>query len=331
VLGICVSLHYAGYGRLTGISGLLENAISKVPENWQVSFLCGLYAIGFLYIQFSNEKVLVIQALPTYILIIAGLCVGFGTRMGCGCTSGHGISGLARLSKRGFVGVCSFMATGVLAANVAYFSKFPEPDLQDPFWFVSNKYGGWVLFAISTLVALRELSHENLHSWVFGGLFGLGLSISGMVNNKIVLAFLIFNKNWDPALMFVLAFAVGVFAVTYWARDYMKSKPFYADAHKLPVKTEIDRELVIGELFFGIGWGLAGLCPGPMVAVLSVPAVGTFFLPSVWAGMQLNTLAKDYGVFKTVAGSNDAAVVATSTNNVALVAGEGEKDDASAA
>ena len=152
-----------------------------------------------------------------------------------------------------------------------------------------------------------------------------------MVNNKIVISFLIFNKYWNPALMFVLGFSVIVFGITFWLRDYYKSKPWYADGHKLPVKTEIDRDLVIGELFFGIGWGLAGLCPGPMVAVLSVPAVGAIFLPSVWAGMQLNTLYKDTGVCKTVVGSNDNAVeaVATGTDNIntALV----KEDDASAA
>jgi len=224
------------------------------------------------------------------------------------------------------------MATAFITANAVYFNSFPVSDITDPFWFVSNKYGGWVLFAISTLVALREWSLMNLHSWIFGGLFGLGLSISGMVNNKTVISFLIFNKYWNPALMFVLCFAVGVFAVTYWTRDYMKSKPLYADANKLPTKTEIDRELVIGELLFGVGWGLAGLCPGPMVAVLSVPAVGTFFLPAVWAGMQLNSLAKDYGLLNAVLGAKkDAAVeIATGTDSVgaALV---GDKDNVSVA
>ena len=216
VLGICTSLHYMGYGKLTGISGMVENVISPKSENIQVVFLCGCYAVGFLYI-LASGKPLETLPMPSYILIIAGFCVGFGSRLGCGCTSGHGICGLARISKRSIIGVAAFMTTGVLTANLVYgpVAGGPETDLNSN-WFVSNNYGGAVLLVVSFLVAMREFTLESLHYWVFGGLFGLGLSISGMVNNHIVIAFLNFNKDWDPALMFVLCFAVGVFGVTYW-------------------------------------------------------------------------------------------------------------------
>jgi uncharacterized membrane protein YedE/YeeE len=96
----------------------------------------GAVAVGFIYIQLSKEKELAIQPLPTWILILAGLCVGFGTRVGCGCTSGHGISGMSRLSKRSFVGVGAFMTTAVITANAAYYKSFPKPDLTDPTWCV---------------------------------------------------------------------------------------------------------------------------------------------------------------------------------------------------
>lgn len=67
----------------------------------------------------------------------------------------------------------------------------------------------------------------------------------------------------------------------------------FATVFKLPSKTDLDWPLVLGELIFGVGWGLAGLCPGPVVAVLSVPAVGTIFLPSLWLGMKTVALLND--------------------------------------
>jgi uncharacterized membrane protein YedE/YeeE len=300
IIGICSSLHYVTYGRLTGISGILETVFNSTGESkdyWQVPFVCGIYAAAFLFIQFaegegSKNGTLDTLPIPSWIYIIGGFLVGFGTRIGSGCTSGHGVCGLSRLSKRSFVGVGSFMVTAVITANLLYGEGGPAVDLS-PDWYSCNKVGGWVLFSISIVAAFRQFTRDVFLHWVFGGIFGVGLSLSGMINNKIVIAFLNFNKDWNPVLMFVLTFAVSTFGITYWLRERWNSKPLYAANHSLPKKTDIDWPLIIGELLFGVGWGLTGLCPGPAISVLSVPAIGTIFLPSIWLGMKATTFVNE--------------------------------------
>ena len=101
-----------------------------------------------------------------------------------------------------------------------------------------------------------------------GALFGAGLTLAGMVNPMKVLNFLDVAGHWDPSLALVMGGGLMVTLITFrWvlARD----KPFFADRFNLPANTSIDRRLIVGSLFFGIGWGLAGYCPGPAVAALS--------------------------------------------------------------
>ena len=222
--------------------------------------------------------------------IVGGICVGFGTRMGCGCTSGHGLSGLARFSPRSFVAVGSFFVPAVVVANLVHGLSGDniEGDISNKEWYQTSTAGGATLLALSLIPPLRDISLETVHVWVFGALFGVGLSLSGMTNNAVVISFLNFDKMWNPALMFVLAFGSGTFCLVYWLREYRgDTKPLYADKNSLPVKKDIDAKLVIGAVIFGIGWGLAGLCPGPVIGVLSVPAVGTIYVPSLVFGMKL--------------------------------------------
>jgi uncharacterized protein len=304
ILGITVSLLYMFYGRLTGISGMVEKVIKVNKEKvyqWELSYLCGIYAASYIYIQCTKEQVLQTLPLPTWVYIVGGLCVGFGTRMGCGCTSGHGLSGLARLSPRSFVAVGSFFVPAVIVANLVHGVADLEVtgDITNKEWYQSSTTGGATLLALSLIAPLRDISLQTVHVWFFGALFGIGLSLSGMTNNAVVISFLNFDKMWNPALMFVLAFGSGTFSLTYWIREYRGStKPLYGEQNHLPTKTAIDLKLVVGSVFFGIGWGLAGLCPGPVVAVLSVPAIGTIYVPSLIAGMKITEYisALDYPV-----------------------------------
>jgi uncharacterized protein len=291
ILGVTVSLLWIFYGRLTGISGMFEKVIKVNKEKtyqWQLHYLSGLYGASYVYIQCSKTQILQTTPLPSWLYVLGGLCVGFGTRLGCGCTSGHGLSGLSRFSVRSFAAVCSFFVPAVLVANLVHGSGDTlEGDFNDPAWYQSNTISGATLMALSLIPTLRDFSPETIHVYIFGALFGIGLSLSGMVNNTVVLSFLNFNKFWNPALMFVLAFGSGTFAVTYWLREHWKSKPLYADENSLPAKKEVDMKLIAGGILFGIGWGLCGLCPGPAIAAMSVPAVGTIFIPSVVVGMKV--------------------------------------------
>lgn len=102
---------------------------------------------------------------------------------------------------------------------------------------------------------------------VSGLLFGLGLAISGMANPAKVLAFLDVAGSWDPTLALVM---LGALAVTMPASHFVlkRRQPWLALAFALPTRTDLDARLLFGAALFGIGWGLAGLCPGPAVIAL---------------------------------------------------------------
>lgn len=118
-----------------------------------------------------------------------------------------------------------------------------------------------------------------------GVLFGLGLAISGLLNPAKAKAFLDITGAWDPSLIFVLGAGVVVAFVGYRIA-FAINKPLFDDQLHLPTKTRIDRPLILGSAIFGVGWGLAGFCPGPEIAFLSlglVPAV--IFVVAMFIGM----------------------------------------------
>lgn len=100
-----------------------------------------------------------------------------------------------------------------------------------------------------------------------GTLFGLGLAISEMVNPAKVLAFLDVTGNWDPTLAFVMLGALVV-ATPAFHFSYKRGHPWFAASFPPPAKTDVQRPLVLGAALFGIGWGLAGLCPGPALTAV---------------------------------------------------------------
>ena len=102
---------------------------------------------------------------------------------------------------------------------------------------------------------------------IIGAIFGTSLAISGMLNPSKVVGFLDIFGDWDPSLAFVMGGGVLVNAIGH--RFVMKRKaPVQCATFSMPTSTNIDKPLVIGSAIFGVGWGLAGLCPGPVVASL---------------------------------------------------------------
>ncbi len=105
-------------GRIAGISGITFNAITKpVAQSWSVMFLLGLLLGTALYHLASGAPIPVLDV-PVPLLLAGGLLVGLGTKLGSGCTSGHGICGLARLSGRSLVAVVVFMASAMITVFV---------------------------------------------------------------------------------------------------------------------------------------------------------------------------------------------------------------------
>ena len=108
---------------------------------------------------------------------------------------------------------------------------------------------------------------RKLMAFLAGLIFGIGLLAAGMANPAKVLAFLDLGGAWDPSLALVMAAAIGVAFLPFsWARTQRAS--VLGAPMQLPGKRELDRRLIGGSLLFGIGWGIAGICPGPAVAIL---------------------------------------------------------------
>lgn len=120
-----------------------------------------------------------------------------------------------------------------------------------------------------------------------GGLFALGLVLSGMTRPINVIGFLDFAGDWDPKLLFVMGGAVLVHApLLAWTRR--RSRPLYAPTFAIPTRRDIDPPLVLGAVLFGIGWGLYGYCPGPAWVSLGSVDVSAFtFVAAMLAGMYL--------------------------------------------
>jgi len=113
LIGLSAVLLFGLLGRIAGISGILGGLMAagaSADRAWRLCFLAGLLAAGALV---APEPVLT-DGTTTPLLIVAGLLVGFGTRMSSGCTSGHGVCGLGRLSPRSLVAVLTFMAAGFI-------------------------------------------------------------------------------------------------------------------------------------------------------------------------------------------------------------------------
>jgi len=120
LIGAAAALLFLTHGRVAGISGILGTLLPPVPSDrgWRVAFIGGLLAAGAVAAVVAPSAVGASVRSPT-LVIVAGLLVGFGTRLGSGCTSGHGVCGLSRLSVRSMIAVVTFMTTGAIAAWLA--------------------------------------------------------------------------------------------------------------------------------------------------------------------------------------------------------------------
>ena len=122
-------------------------------------------------------------------------------------------------------------------------------------------------------------------SFVAGGLFGGGLYLSGMTDTAKVQGWLDVLGAWDPTLAFVMGGAMIPMAIA-WRVAHKRPRSVLGAPLPPPPSRKIDRKLIIGSVLFGIGWGLAGLCPGPSIAALSYGGRGLYvFLAAMLTGM----------------------------------------------
>lgn len=120
LIGLSATIFLVANGRIAGISGLLAGLIAEPSQRWLTNacFLAGLLLGPVLFRSFTGDWPLVRSEGSIALFVAAGLLVGFGTRLGSGCTSGHGVCGLARMSTRSLAAVVTFLAVGVVTVAV---------------------------------------------------------------------------------------------------------------------------------------------------------------------------------------------------------------------
>ena len=120
LIGLSASLLLLSDGKIAGISGIVGGLLSPVKNDtaWRVLFIVGLLAGGLLFQLFSPGVFTIGISRSTGALIVAGLCVGFGTRLGNGCTSGHGVCGISRFSPRSLISTITFIVTGAITVYI---------------------------------------------------------------------------------------------------------------------------------------------------------------------------------------------------------------------
>lgn len=136
------------------------------------------------------------------------------------------------------------------------------------------------------------MTRDILVSLASGTIFGAGLALGGMTDPARVRSFLDLFGAWDPTLAFVMGGAVLVMALA-WFMQRQMLRPLFAEGFSLPDRNDLTPRLIGGSALFGIGWGIAGLCPGPGFAALAIdPVSAAIFVTALLAGMLLVRLVE---------------------------------------
>ena len=152
-----------------------------------------------------------------------------------------------------------------------------------------------------------SIARRLLPPLVSGALFGAGLVTGGMTDPQRVRGFLDLFGRWDPTLAFVMGGAVIAMALAWGVRGRME-RPLFGRRFSLPDRTDLDARLVAGSALFGVGWGLAGLCPGPALANLAfAPLEVAPFLIAMLVGMAGQRLLSPIHIRRRHPHANQAA------------------------
>jgi len=323
VVGSTVAFKTSVIGEVLGVSGTTRGMLMK-PAFGKAAFILGLIGAGIFMPfvfggteplpppQYDSDKDMRIKLFIR--LFIGGILVGFGTALGNGCTSGHGLTGLARLSLRSWVAVPVFMAvamiTGTLCGTADAFPpqikvESEAPQWKESFYWAIGVIGVLMIATVVAFVAGKRITRETAQKveiaaeLLAGVAFGCGLVISTMVRPSKVAAFLDWRSGaWDPSLAFVMG---GGLCVTFpfWQLLERKgpSAALLGGSFGMPPRTKpIDRDLVAGATLFGIGWGVCGVCPGPIWVMVGAELCGEVatVVVGLLSGMLLWRLLQKY-------------------------------------
>lgn len=131
---------------------------------------------------------------------------------------------------------------------------------------------------------------KNLFAFLFGSIFALGLLVSGMSNPEKVLSFLDVFGAWDISLVFVMIGAIAVAFIPF-QKALRSPKTLLGEPMALPNNNQIDKKLIIGAILFGIGWGIAGICPAPALTLIGLGYFEVwYFIAAMLLGMLIHRL-----------------------------------------
>lgn len=321
ILSLATSLNLKFNGRITGMSGLTFRSVFMAFEEISTATIVSILLTGSLYF-FMNARLgwfsvpdyrQTVEGLGWIGFVLGGLLVGFGTKMANGCTSGHGLCGIPRFSVRSWVAVPIFMITAIITANaIEYLTVGGGAKVlggQQMNTLKDNKMRNWLGDNSTPLLSLPVRAIMNdillvllvaLLAWVFvssgsnlmgvavgvavGVLFGIGLIISGMSERSSIKNFLVISKAWDWGLLVV--FCTGVLANIALFTWILEGNPVLSREFDIPTRKDIDWKLITGSAIFGVGWGVLGLCPGPLAVTLArfVPQVTFGAIPAMLLG-----------------------------------------------
>ncbi|KAK2466773.1 hypothetical protein APHAL10511_001031 [Amanita phalloides] len=291
-VGLALSVHLLMRlnGNVLGVSGFLHRAVKgdKEASSAILGIILGGVIIGLLE---RGRPLAAVTNFPH--TLVAGFLVGLGTKLSNGCTSGHMLCGVSRLSLRSFVATITFFITAIATSNVTH-RNLPAAQTFD--WTL-GEYGKSLLLIQAFLLVVilsffllapsgqeedtaapsrdetrplrQELSSPRrsfryLAFFITSVEFALALRLSNLVDPVRVVSFLLLPHHpaFDPSLAFL---AIGVLPLTTLLYRYNRGpeKAHISGHWSIPKGGEIDAKLIIGAAVFGVGWAIAGICPGP--------------------------------------------------------------------
>lgn len=287
-------------GDIMGYSGIFSSTLLHPVKTfeespWKLTFLASFTWAATVYMNYIDPSCLdttggTTTPGPSKLgFALGGFLVGLGTKLGNGCTSGHGICGLARYSKRSLVNVLSFMTTGILT-TICMSSMGDENPFRTTEANPIYSQAGMLFTVLTIIAALPNLSDQKtLGASLSGAISCIGLAISGMISYSKIQNFLNISALWkksttyDPTLMCVMGSGVITSWISYQFLDNytcLKNKtkcmtePLADEEFHVPTNTTIDWKLIVGGAIFGVGWSLSCFCPGPALFNVAVGSEG---------------------------------------------------------
>ncbi|KIY72050.1 hypothetical protein CYLTODRAFT_450182 [Cylindrobasidium torrendii FP15055 ss-10] len=280
-------------GSVLGISGFVHRAATGNKEAL-VGF--GGLVVGGCLVGLVED--VAVPTIPMSHLLISGVLLGLGSKMANGCTSGHMLAGIARLSKRSIAATATFFAAGAVTAhayhgaNLLYLATLPmEQGLtQSAKTLILMQIPG-IVISTALYFSSRNANDEEakprstlrLVSAFNNSLqFAVALSLSALTDYRKVISFLLLPRfDIDPTLAFL---AAGAMPASYILFNFVRrsERPALGGPWNIPKQGEIDQRLLVGSTLFGVGWAMAGVCTGPAVVNLG-RSLATGNSIGVWA------------------------------------------------